>query len=81
MSKKSTAPKTIPAATNGAARYDAFTVREYETAGEKRSDWTRLGVAFPHSDGKGFNLVLTALPVDGKITVRLHEPKPEGSAE
>lgn len=79
MSKKS--PATVAqTATPAANRFDAFTVREYEVAGEKKSDWTKVGVAFPHSDGKGHNVVLTALPVDGKLVLRLHEPK-EDSAE
>lgn len=68
MSKKST-----PAA--AAARFDAFTVREYEQNGEQKNDWTKVGVAFPHSDGKGYRVVLQALPVDGVIVLRLHEPK------
>lgn len=69
MSKNSTpAAKTTE-------RYDAFTVREYEVQGETRHDWTRIGVAFPNSDGKGFRLALNALPLDGVIVVRLYEPK------
>lgn len=68
MSKNKPAPKA-------AERYDAFTVRNYQIEGENRSDWVRIGVAFPNIDGKGFRLTLSALPVDGVIVVRLHEPK------
>lgn len=69
MSKNSKpAPKTTD-------RYDAFTVREYLAAGETRHDWTKIGVAFPNGDGKGFRLALNALPLDGVIVVRLYEPK------
>lgn len=32
--------------------------------------WTKVGVAFEHADGKGFNLNLSAIPVNGKITLR-----------
>jgi hypothetical protein len=32
--------------------------------------WLNLGAAFPHKDGKGFNIVLQALPLDGKIVCR-----------
>lgn len=32
--------------------------------------WLNLGLAFPHKDGKGFNIVLQALPIDGKIVCR-----------
>ena len=68
-----TATKT--SSTEATERMDAFTVREYEAGGEKRRDWTRIGVAFPHKDGKGYSLILQALPVDGKVELRLHEAK------
>ena len=32
--------------------------------------WLNVGLAFPHQDGKGFNIVLQALPLDGKIVCR-----------
>ena len=32
--------------------------------------WLNLGLVFPHKDGKGFNIVLQALPLDGKIVCR-----------
>lgn len=70
MSKSKPAPKN-------ATRYDAFTVRDYEVAGETKHDWTRIGVAFPNQDGKGFRITLSALPLDGVIVLRLHEPKEE----
>jgi hypothetical protein len=55
----------------------AFVTREYEKNGQKETAWTRVGVAWPHADGKGFNIVLEALPVDGKLSLRLDEPKPQ----
>ena len=38
----------------------------------------RLGVAFAHEDGKGFNIVLDCFPVDGKIALREPKAKEEG---
>lgn len=38
--------------------------------GGEKSHWTRIGVAFAHKDGNGFNLILESLPVDGRITLR-----------
>jgi hypothetical protein len=76
MSKKPTTAKT---ATSTETRYDAFSVREYQVAGETRSEWTKVGVAFANKDGKGFNLLLQAFPVDGKVTVRLHEEKADSA--
>ncbi len=53
----------------GAAPYlNVFTVREYETgSGQKAKNWTKVGVAFPHREGPGFNLELNALPMDGHL--------------
>ena len=33
-----------------------------------------VGAAFPHKDGKGFNVILQAHPIGEKIVVRLYEP-------
>ena len=32
--------------------------------------WLNLGLAFPHKDGLGLNIVLQAYPLDGKIVLR-----------
>ena len=41
--------------------------------------WLNIGAAFAHDDGKGFNVLLQALPVpyDGqcKIVIREHDPE------
>ena len=40
--------------------------------------WLNLGIVFPHKDGKGFNIVMQALPMDGKIVCReVAEDEPE----
>lgn len=58
----------------------AYTVQEYETAdGKKARSWTRVGVAFPHKDGTGFNIDLHALPLDGKLV--LFPPSADDRAE
>lgn len=41
-----------------------------KNAGEM-SFWNRIGVAWAHKDGKGFNADLDCLPIDGKITLRV----------
>jgi hypothetical protein len=43
--------------------------------------WLNIGVAFPHEDGKGFNVMLQALPLhgNGKIVLREHDPKEQGA--
>ena len=36
----------------------------------KNSYWTRIGAAFAHRDGKkGFNIVLSALPLNNKLVL------------
>ena len=45
----------------------AYHVRE----GNDKGYWTRIGAAWAHKDGKGFNLSLECLPVDGKISLRV----------
>jgi hypothetical protein len=32
--------------------------------------WLNLGLVFPHKDGSGFNIMLQAVPLDGKIVCR-----------
>jgi len=32
--------------------------------------WLNVGLVFPHKDGAGFNIMLQALPLDGKIVCR-----------
>ena len=32
--------------------------------------WLNIGLVFPHKDGKGFNIMLQAFPLDGKIVCR-----------
>jgi len=32
--------------------------------------WLNFGLAFPHKDGKGFNIILQAIPFDAKIVIR-----------
>ena len=44
-------------------------VEEFETATGKGRNWTKVGVAFPHAEGPGFNIDLKAFPRDGKLIV------------
>ena len=38
--------------------------------------WLNIGVAFPHENGEGFNVILQALPLhgNGKLVVRAYDP-------
>lgn len=59
-----TAPSKSP-------QYLAYQVRK---RGEK-SYWTRIGVAWPHADGNGFNVQLECVPLDGGVTLRIASDK------
>lgn len=48
--------------------HHAFHVVEREG---KEAIWTRVGSAWAHSDGKGFNIQLHVAPLDGRITLRV----------
>ena len=52
----------------------------YAVTGEgKQAFWTRIGSAWPHQNGEGFNIELNALPVNARIVVM--PPKAEDSTE
>jgi len=39
--------------------------------------WTKVGVAFQNADGKGYSLLLDAVPLDGRIILRTPTEKAE----
>jgi hypothetical protein len=48
-----------------------FVVEDREGANGKEAYWLKIGSAWPHKDGKGFNLQLAALPANGgRIVLR-----------
>lgn len=53
---------------------EVFTVSEYTKDGEKKSRWTKVGVAFPNKDGS-LSVLLEALPVNGRLQIRDPRPK------
>jgi hypothetical protein len=55
---------------NPATPLNVFTVEEYEApAGRSGTSWTKIGVAFAHHDGPGFNIELRAFPRNGRLVV------------
>ncbi len=62
---------TNATATNGNSRtpsHVAYQVRDREG---KKGIWTRIGSAWPHADGNGFNIQIEAVPLDGRISLRV----------
>jgi hypothetical protein len=52
-----------------------YSVREYEEAGEQKSQFTRVGAAWSHGDDKGATVLFD------RLVMRLYEPKKaEGEA-
>ena len=51
---------------------NAPTHRAYSVIKREGQDdyWLNVGLAFPHKDGGGFNIILQAFPLDGKIVCR-----------
>ena len=49
----------------------AYHVRE----GKDKGFWTRIGVAWQHKDGKGFNIQIETVPLDGRIALRVATDK------
>ncbi len=48
--------------------HHAYIVRSYENAeGEADAQWLKIGAAWSHKDGEGFDVVLEALPVTGRV--------------
>lgn len=56
--------------------YQAYTVIKREGQDDF---WLNIGAAFMHQDGDGFNVVLQALPIDGKVVLRLPKTQDEHS--
>lgn len=57
--KEAIAPKNFPS-------HGVFVI---EGEGEK-AHWTKVGAAWPHQDGNGFNITLSAVPLSGRIVLR-----------
>jgi hypothetical protein len=43
--------------------------------------WLNIGLAFPHQDGKGFNVMLQAFPINPKLVLREASGDDEQSAD
>ena len=65
-------------AMSGKPSHKVFVVEDREGEGaDNDAFWTRIGSAWPHKDGKGLNLVLSALPINGRLVLREYTPEDE----
>jgi hypothetical protein len=58
--------------------YTAYTVAKREGHDDF---WIPIGGAWKHQDGDGFNVVLQALPIDGKVVLRLPKSQDDQQSE
>jgi hypothetical protein len=58
--------------------YQAYTVVKREGQDDY---WLNIGAAFMHQDGDGYNVVLQALPINGKIVLRLPKAQSDEPAQ
>jgi hypothetical protein len=52
----------------------AYQVRDREG---RKAFWTRIGSAWAHADGNGFNIQLECVPLDGRVVLRVASEKKE----
>ena len=61
-------PRSTVMSDNKKPTHKVFVVEEREGEGkDENAFWTRVGSAWPHKDGKGYNVVLSALPLNGRL--------------
>ena len=78
----STAPKSAPKSAKSAQpAYRAYTVIKHDGKDDKQGYWLNIGVAFAHEDSGGSNLLLQALPIDGKIVLRTYKESEHADAK
>lgn len=55
----------------------AYTVRDFtkKDTGEADSSWLKIGVAWLHKDGHGFDVQLEAFPVNGRVVLRTNDER------
>lgn len=51
----------------------AYHVRDNENGG--KGFWTRIGAAWAHADGNGFNVQFDVIPLNGRIVLRVATEK------
>ena len=63
---------------NSQVAYRAYTVIKRDGQDDY---WLPIGAAFAHADQEGYNIVLQALPIDGKVVLRVPKDDQTDGAE
>lgn len=61
--------------TSTSSKTPTHTVYHVRDREGKKGFWTRIGSAWAHNDGRGFNVQLEIVPLDGRITCRVATEK------
>jgi hypothetical protein len=61
-----------------APAYIAYTVRKPRQEG-KKDIWVEIGAAWYHSDEKGMEILLDALPFDSRVVLRVNDRREENA--
>ena len=70
-----TKPASNPIATSKTPSHVAYHIRDSKNS--SKAFWTRIGSAWQHADGKGFNIQIDTVPLDGRIGLRTFTEKTE----
>lgn len=62
---------TNSTATGKAPSHVVYHVRDIGEGQNRKSFWTRIGSAWAHGDGQGFNVQVECVPLDGRLTLRV----------
>ena len=54
----------------GKPSHKAYVVEDRGEGDDNDAFWTRIGSAWPHKDGKGLNVVMQAVPTNGRLVLR-----------
>lgn len=54
----------------GPGKKPDFVAYNVNTAKDGKGHWNRIGAAWKHNDGQGYEVQLESLPVDGRVTLR-----------
>lgn len=46
-----------------------------------KARWTPIGAAWPHDDGNGYNVTLVAVPLNGRLVLRIPKPRTGSKAK
>lgn len=64
-----------------ASRRPSFIAYQVREGDDRKAFFNRVGAVFPHKDGKGHDVLLDALPVNGRVTLRTPQERLQDSRD